>query len=184
MPDFTFRRAWGTGTLHVSVDTAQTQITRGRTSHSMRHDAVEVVRWARTSSPQRSDYALILEAGGDKLVINCNTLADPSDQDCFNAAVGAVLAAINRVQPGLRVHAGASPAASWLAFACFAVPAFFGLCFALAMVGEPGAAEFVLLPAVIGGVSGWKAWSARPWQQRESIPVGELAAMFAGPTTA
>lgn len=182
MPEFEFKRAWGQGAMSVTLGEEQIEVASGKTVRAMRYDAIGTVRWVQTSSPQRTDYALILEGGDDdKLVINCNTLADAHDQDIFNQAVAAILSALSRVKPDLAVQSGAGLGASWLVFVCFAIPAFLGLSFAAIVFGEPGAERYVFVPGLIGALSAWKAWTARPWQRRETIPVGELAQMFSSP---
>ncbi|MEZ5998445.1 MAG: hypothetical protein R3B98_07110 [Hyphomonas sp.] len=182
--DYTYDRGGLGAPLVVSIHEDRIGVSAGNgKGREVLFDDIRALRYFTTSSPQRTDYTLVISGGGRPLELNfINSLtagADPARAAAFNRAVAASLAAIAKARPELEVQSGRGPVAATLIFLCFAIPAAMGLTGAALFRTEPGGGPMLLSCLGIGAVSALFAWRARPWKKSKPIRVGDLAALFA-----
>lgn len=151
----------------------------GRPDETIAYEDLTSLRWYHVSTKGRRDYGLVFCAKGRKRIMNFVSIAGHGDSEAFDAAVADILSGIGKARPDLQVTSGVSPAASWTIFLASALPAVLGLTLGLVLIGEPGATGPAIGGLLIGGLFAHRAWRHRAWKKRETIPVGELADLFA-----
>lgn len=181
MQTFEFRRGLAGKRMRVEVGENGLSVALGAKAQSIDFDELTEVRWLHTASPQRVDFGLVLKSAKERIIINANSRAAMADQEALADAAAAALFAINRKRPDLDLTVGASPAAAWGLFACYAVPAVLGLLFGLIVIGEPDAFLYGVVPLFVGVLSAIAAWNARPWRKPARHSMADFAAQLAAP---
>nr|WP_321441062.1 hypothetical protein [uncultured Hyphomonas sp.] len=129
--------------------------TRRKRSWELLFEDIRTLRYVVTESPQRSDYALLIEGKGRTIALNFMKTriagADPVREVAFNYVVSKTLAAIAVARPELEVSSGRAPLGAALNFLCFVISAALGIDIGILLLGERDARQIGL--AALGIVS-------------------------------
>ncbi|MEQ9315551.1 MAG: hypothetical protein RLN72_06840 [Henriciella sp.] len=152
-------------------------------NHRMMSSVIEIhlseltgLRYYEVESPQRKHFGLALEAGRNKQTVEFvrQGLTGSTDDAAYFEVVRAILGAVHKSRPDQQLGFGVPRAAKIVIFLAFIIPGIGGVVVAPITFLEPSAMLVGLAGLLIGGVSLYFAWKARPWTKRPAIPLSEF----------